>query len=154
MKRALLISALLTLCTLCVVAQNVVIGNRVPELKVSTWLADRQPAHAPLTFIEFHHPSDQNSRASLDHLRELTGKMDAKLHVIVVSADASDATVARLTGYLSPRMSVGIDDGNRSFTAFGVRYVPFGVLVDARNRALWMGKAQQLTPAFIDKITR
>ena len=49
-------------------------------------------------------------------------------------------------------MGVGFDASGRSFSNFGVAYLPFGVLTDAKNRALWMGNSLQLTPAFIEKI--
>lgn len=40
------------------------------------------------------------------------------------------------------------------FSAFNVQYVPFGVLVDSRNRALWMGNSLQLTPEIIEKSSK
>ena len=42
----------------------------------------------------------------------------------------------------------------RIFSAFNVQYVPFGVLVDSRNRALWMGNSLQLTPEIIEKSSK
>ena len=38
--------------------------------------------------------------------------------------------------------------------AFGVQYVPFGVLVDSKNRALWQGNSLQLTPEIIEKSSK
>ena len=46
------------------------------------------------------------------------------------------------------------DTGGRIFSAFNVQYVPFGVLVDSRNRALWMGNSLQLTPEIIEKSSK
>lgn len=34
-------------------AQNIALGERVPELKIQTWLDNRQPEPAPTTYIEF-----------------------------------------------------------------------------------------------------
>ena len=36
-------------------AQNIALGERVPELKIQTWLDNRQPEPAPTTYIEFFH---------------------------------------------------------------------------------------------------
>jgi len=59
-----------------------------------------------------------------------------------------------LRPYLSPQISVAIDAGGKIFTAFGVQYVPFGVLVDSKNRALWQGNSLHLTPEIIDKSSK
>ena len=42
----------------------------------------------------------------------------------------------------------------KAFTAFGVTYVPFGVLTDARNRATWMGNSLQFNEKLIEQTTR
>ena len=87
-------------------AQNIALGERVPELKIQTWLDNRQPQPAPL-----------------------------------------------LRPYLSERISVGLN-AEKSFTAFGVSYLPFGVLTDAKNRTLWMGNSLQINEKLIEQSTR
>lgn len=59
-----------------------------------------------------------------------------------------------LSPFLSRHISVALDTGGRIFSAFNVQYVPFGVLVDSRNRALWMGNSLQLTPEIIEKSSK
>ena len=66
-------------------AQNIVLGDRVPELKISKWLDDNQPEAAPATYIEFFHASNPACIASLKRLKEITDKTGAKLRVIVVT---------------------------------------------------------------------
>lgn len=34
-------------------AQNIALGERVPELKIQTWLDNRQPEPAPTTYVEW-----------------------------------------------------------------------------------------------------
>ena len=81
-------------------AQNIALGERVPELKIQTWLDNRQPEPAPTTYIEFFHST------------------------------------------------------NPACTAFGVSYLPFGVLTDAKNRTLWMGNSLQINEKLIEQSTR
>ena len=52
-------------------AQNIVLGDRVPELKISKWLDDNQPEAAPATYIEFFHSSNPACIASLKRLKEI-----------------------------------------------------------------------------------
>ena len=122
-------------------AQNIALGERVPELKIQTWLDNRQPEPAPTTYIEFFHSTNPACKTSLERLKELVTKEDpAKIAPL-------------LRPYLSERISVGLN-AEKSFTAFGVSYLPFGVLTDAKNRTLWMGNSLQINEKLIEQSTR
>lgn len=132
-------------------AQNIALGERAPEPKVQSWLDDREPARAPLTYIEFFHSSNRASAASVERLQELARKSGGRLRIIVLVRESEEKIAPLLTPYLSARLGVGFDPAGRNFAAYGVSYVPFGVLLGARNRALWMGNTQQLTPEIIEQ---
>lgn len=135
-------------------AQNIALGERVPELKIASWLDGRQPAPAPLTYIEFYHSSNKEGIRSLDRLKTTAGELGGRLRVVVVVQEKEDKVADVLLPYVSGQVGVGFDPSGRSFSNFGVTYLPFGVLTDAKNRALWMGNTLQLTPAFIEKIAK
>lgn len=150
MKKALLIlSFALASAIGSVTAQNIVLGDRVPDLKVSKWLDDRQPAAAPATYIEFFHSSNPACVTSLDKLKKLTGKLGTKLRVIVVTKEDPAKIASLLKPYLSQQIGVALG-AEKGFTAFGVTYVPFGVLTDAKNRAVWMGNSLQFNEKLIE----
>ena len=134
-------------------AQNIVLGDRVPELKISKWLDDNQPEAAPATYIEFFHSSNPACIASLKRLKEITDKTGAKLRVIVVTKEDTAKVTPLLRPYLSKRIGAALGT-EKAFTAFGVTYVPFGVLTDARNRATWMGNSLQFNEKLIEQTTR
>ena len=135
-------------------AQTVALGEKVPELKSAAWLDGRQPAAAPLTYVEFFRPSSAASRASLDDLQALSRKFGSKLHIVVLSRDSDEETLALLRPYVSDAMSVGLDASGRIFNAYGIRYAPSGVLVDAKKRAVWMGNSRQVDEPLIRKYLR
>ena len=59
MKKALLI--LLAVCGLGLSlarAQNIILGEKVPELKPAGWIDNRHPQPAPITYVEFFHSSN------------------------------------------------------------------------------------------------
>ncbi len=154
MKKALLIlSFALASAAGSATAQNVVLGDRVPDLKASKWLDDRQPAAAPATYIEFFHSSNPACVTSLDKLKKLTGKLGTKLRVIVVTKEDPAKIAPLLKPYLSQQIGVALG-AEKGFTAFGVTYVPFGVLTDAKNRAVWMGNSLQFNEKLIEQTTR
>ena len=134
MKRVLLLLTVV-FCTLGAShAQNIVIGERAPELKSVTWLASRNPAAADLSFLVFFHSSNKGCTASLDALRDLSNKLGSKLRIIIITQEDSD--------------------DKKVFGSFGVDFVPFSVLIDAKNRVLWMGNPQSMTSSFIQKIVQ
>ncbi|MCD8033350.1 MAG: hypothetical protein LUF83_03500 [Alistipes sp.] len=154
MKKALLIlSFALASAAGSATAQNVVLGDRVPDLKAPKWLDDRQPAAAPATYIEFFHSSNPACVTSLDKLKKLTGKLGTKLRVIVVTKEDPAKITSLLKPYLSQQIGVALG-AEKGFTAFGVTYVPFGVLTDAKNRAVWMGNSLQFNEKLIEQTTR
>ena len=134
-------------------AQNIALGERVPELKIQTWLDNRQPEPAPTTYIEFFHSTNPACKTSLERLKEITGKSGTKLRVIVVTKEDPAKIAPLLRPYLSERISVGLN-AEKSFTAFGVSYLPFGVLTDAKNLTLWMGNSLQINEKLIEQSTR
>lgn len=100
------------------------------------------------------HSSNPACTASLEQLRAITDKLGAKLRVVVVTRENEEKISPLLSPFLSRHISVALDTGGRIFSAFNVQYVPFGVLVDSRNRALWMGNSLQLTPEIIEKSSK
>ena len=89
MKKVLLTLLLaLALPVAAAVAQNIALGERVPEVKVPAWLGGEKPAATPrLTYVEFFHSSNPACTASLEQLRAITDKLGAKLRVVVVTRE-------------------------------------------------------------------
>lgn len=137
-----------------VASQNIVLGQRIPELKFEKWLQGQTPPQTQLTYVEFFYSSNPACKSSLERLKGITNKLGTKLRVIVVAQEKEELVAPLLAPYLSPRISVGLDPGGRIAEAFGVNYVPFGILLDAKNRALWLGNSLQLTPELIEQTSK
>ncbi|MEG1864706.1 MAG: hypothetical protein RRY33_04150 [Alistipes sp.] len=153
-KIAFLTLLALTMLAINAFAQNIALGERAPETKPAAWLAGQQPSAAELSYIEFFHASNKASLTALEQLQKLTHKLGTKLRVIIVTQEKEDKISPLLTPYLSSQISVALDGSGKIFAAFGVNYVPFGVLTDSRNRVLWMGNSLQLTEDVIHKNSR
>lgn len=150
MKKALLACTFFLLFRAAAPAQNIALDERAPEPKVQSWLDDREPAEAPLTYVEFFHSSSKASLASVEHLRQLSEQAGDRLRIVILVREPEEKIAPLLSPCLSGRIGVGFDPAGRNFSAYGVSYVPFGVLLGARNRALWMGNTLQLTSRIID----
>ena len=132
-------------------AQNIVPGERAPELKIQSWIDGRIPARAPRTYVEFFHSSCKASTEAVERLGELSRQTGDKLRIVIIVRDDDEKGAEFLRPLLSERIGAGIDPEGRLFTAYGVHYIPFGVLLGPRNRVLWMGNSRQLTPAIIEQ---
>lgn len=132
-------------------AQRIALGERAPEIRPAAWVGEAAPAAAAKTYIEFFAADNPAGTKSLQRLHELAAKAGSGLRVIVVTRDREEVVAPLVEAYLSPRFAVALDPQGKIFTAYGVRYVPFGVLTDARNRALWQGNSLQLTGEVIEK---
>ena len=125
MKRVLLLLTVV-FCTLGAShAQNIVIGERAPELKSVTWLASRNPAAADLSYLVFFHSSNKGCTASLDALRDLSNKLGSKLRIIIITQEDSEKIAPILTPYISERIGVALDHDKKVFGSFGVDFVQF-----------------------------
>ena len=140
MKRIFLALFLLS-WTLGAASQNVALGEKTPDLKVKSWLDDRMPVPGRTFLLVFFHSTSRPAVESLAHLQELGRKFGDRVNVVVVVRESPDA---------EGNLTVAFDDSGRSFAAYDVQYLPFGVLVSAKGRALWMGNPRQLTEAILD----
>ena len=109
-------------------AQRLVVGEKAPELKVGEWLSHRDAvADSRPTLVEFFF---SRSEPSLRRLAVL------------------DGFVLEGKGYA---FAVALDDGNRTFAAYGVQFVPFAVLFDARGRVVWFGNSSKFGDAELQR---
>ena len=149
MKKALLILLAAWLLTPSdAEAQNIILGEKVPELKAPGWIDNRHPRPAQVTYVEFFHSSNPACITSLKRLKKLTDSPNARLRVIVVTREDTARIAPLLRPYLSQRISATFHADR------GVTYVPFGVLIDARHRALWMGNSLQFNEQIIEQSIR
>lgn len=153
MKRIFLALLLLS-WTPVVAAQNVALGEKTPDLKGVSWLDDRLPAPGRTTLLVFFHSASRPSVESLAHLQALGQKFGGRLNVVVVAKERPESVAAVVRPYAEGNLTVAFDEGGRSFAAYDVQYLPFGVLVSAKGRALWMGNPRQLTEATIESNIR
>ena len=147
MKRIIITLALLLLLS-PLSAQRLVIGDRAPELRVGRWL-NRAPESAP-RLIEFFHSTSPQSVARLAENERIAEKYKSRLAVIVIAKEETDV-IERLINPSERTFHVAIDDAERTFSAYGIQFVPYGVLLDSRGRIVWFGNPTTLTDRIIDQ---
>lgn len=152
MKRILLTFAVMLSVLAAASAQNVVIGEKLPETRFRKWLMDLQPDAADYTCMVFYHSESSLCRRCLDRVKTLVSKYGTKLNVIIVTKEDYDTAGVTLTEHLGDRVAVAFDDGGRTFRYFGVKFIPFCVICDRKRRAVWCGNGITLTENITDRI--
>ncbi len=152
MKRIILILTAI-LATTLVDAQNIAIGERAPEIKAAAWLRGQQP-QMPLTYVCFVDSSNKSCTESLPYLSDLSNKFSTKLAIIIVTKEQAEQIEPLAGRFVGANFGVALDASGKIFSAYGVNYVPVGVLLDAKKHVTWMGSPRQLTPDLLNKITK
>ena len=117
-------------------SQNVALGEDARF--ESQIVAGRSYAGTGETFLlVFFHSTSRPAVESLAHLQELGRKFGDRVNVVVVVRESPEAVGGIVRPYAEGNLTVAFDDSGRSFAAYDVQYLPFGVLVSAKGRALW-----------------
>lgn len=151
MKRTIFLTLVALVASLAVRAQEIVIGERVPDFRPTEWLG-AQPSEDDrrATFLVFYHTESQPCVETLPHIDSLARAMKNE-RVIVVAMEPKERIAPSLARYMSERFYVAIDLSERVFKSYGIRYVPFGVLVDPKGRAQWIGNPKLATSESIKR---
>ncbi len=149
-------------------AQRLIVGERAPELKNVTWISpppklppaaehprggsDKKPTAERVTWLVFIHSQNGGIRQQLTHVDTVVDT-NPNLHAVIVAQEAVDVVSPVVSMHLNARVTAATDTHKRIFPAFGVQYVPFSVVVDTKNRVLWMGNPMQLNDNVISKLS-
>ena len=148
MKKFLLILTALSLTGTAAMAQKLTIGERAAEIKSTRKMGTKQVAGEKIKVIEFFHCSNKQCAARLEELDRLAKKYDGTLEVTVVTRDPAEKAMPILKPE-SRSYQVVIDEDGKVFENYGVKYVPFAVLVDKKGKVIWFGNSSSLTEDMI-----
>lgn len=131
-------------------AQKLANGERAPEVTAAQWLTAK-PSGDKVRLIDFYHSASAEAGALLPTLDRYAEKYAGRLEVVVVAREPKEKVETALMKD-SPKYHAAIDSDGKTFAAFGVRVVPFGVVVDAKGKVLWFGNPAQLDTALLEKL--
>ncbi len=140
MKKFIILLGMLLLTGNALLAQKLIIGVKAPDLKIKEWITERSLTNDRPTLIEFFFSRSQPSCSRLAVMDTLARKYGDSLNVIVIACEPKERVIKATEAYL---FAVGLDTDNKTFSAYGAEFVPFGVLLDDKNRVLWFGNSSK-----------
>ena len=149
MKRFFVLFALMIATTVVASAQNMSIGTKVPAIAPAEWYGAQLTVQNEPVLVEFFHTTNRDAKARAAELARLAKKYDGELKVVVVVSqpiEIGEDVVDTTSGYF-----VAVDTARKIHNAYGVKYVPYSVLVDGKGRLVWLGNSKSLTDKQIEE---
>lgn len=152
MKRFLI----LAMAVFCVVwsayAENIIIGEQLPDMRIKSWLMDFQPEEADYTCILFHHSESPLCDRQVRRIKRLISNHTPECNIVIITKEEYADAGVTLTEHLADNTAIAFDEKGRTFRAFGVKFIPFCVICDDHQEALWCGNGATLTKQIIEQI--
>ena len=130
-------------------AQRLMIGEKTPDLKITEWMKNKPQSGKTMYIIEFAHTTSPPSMSRLQKLNNLT-KAKPEINVILLFKENKE-TVHNHIKHIDYEFFVALDDNGKTFSSYGVNFVPFSIIVDKKGNAIWFGNSELLTDNIITK---
>lgn len=134
-------------------AQKLVTGEKAPDVKVSEWLWGAPADDNKAMLIEFFHSGSRQCVDRIGNIETVALKYKGKLNVVLLAKEPAEGVRGKLA-MQSGAYFAAIDEGGRTFEAFGVKFVPFCVLIDHKGRVLWSGNPSSLDSEEIGRLIK
>lgn len=145
MKHLAIILFSLLCATYSASAQKVIIGDKIPTIKSNAWLMDAEPDSAPYTCIVFYHSESELCIKSLENIKGFCGEYNGLFNLVVITKEDYAEAGVTLTSFLDNHSGVLFDNNGKIFNDFGVKFVPFSVIYNAKHKIVWCGNSASLT---------
>ena len=155
MKRFLLTAALVVLATLTTItanSQNIIVGDKMPEIKLRKWLMDFAPTQRTSTCYLFYHTESELCQHSLEKVKALVEPLAEQMNLVIVTKQSYDEAGVTLTEHLGDNIFVAFDQQGRMFRSLKVSFIPFCIIIDKRRYVLWCGNPATISQDVIDNI--
>ena len=153
MRRCLLIAfAMILSLGSTLQAQNIIIGDKAPDLRIKQWLMDMQPEAAAYTCVLFYHSESPLCRKHISSVKSIAKEVDGELNIVILTKEKYGKAGVTLTEHLDDHIGVAFDDEGRTFRSYGVRFIPFCVIYDAKRKVVWCGHAGSLNEKTIERV--
>ncbi len=147
--RFTLFLALFTSLSTTLFAQRLVSGEKAPRMVSVESVFGNHPTKGNPVLLEFFMVNSSQVDSQIETITELSRRHDGVLDIIMISKDEL-SDIRRLFDGTTPKFIVLHDMTGKVFTDYGVRYVPFSVLIDKKGNYIWQGRSNNIPPQVIN----
>lgn len=120
-------------------AQRLVYKEKVPQIVVTSLILGDVPMKAAPAYIDFFILGSPQNDKQIAALQEIASQFKYEVNFILITKDDVD----KVKEYFQEKdvnFTVYHDEEGETFKNFGVKFVPFAVLVDKKGNFIWQGK--------------
>ncbi len=127
-------------------AQHLRLGYRIPEINVISALGtELDLIEQEYVCLVFMHSESLPCITALEHFRGVAEAEAERMATVLITPEERSDEHDIMSRFVDMATSVAFDNNRRTFTAFGVEYVPYGIIYDSkRRRAVWFGSILRL----------
>ena len=141
MKKLILILVFIGISIpLAMKAQDIALGERMPKFLGLNWLNNQIPSKTPYYYMEFFSTQNPHSIAFLERLNQLKSKFGSQISIILVASEPEEVIRPYIEPYLGNNFAIILDHDKMIHSKLKIHFVPFGMLLNARHRIVWMGR--------------
>lgn len=136
-------------------AQGLKVGDKSPIMTNIEWIGNKQPTvlKKPM-FIDFFATWCGPCRKIMPHLEGLAKEYKDKVNFIVLSNEETTKLQDFFGNVNSKPFFVGIDTKGAMSTAYSIKTIPHGVLIDKTGKIVWMGNSAGLTKELLNSVIK
>ncbi len=151
----IILVAIIALCS-SVSAQNIRLGEKIPEISVESTLGDElRMVTKEHTCIVFMHSQCEPCVTALPALHQAITPHGDKFAVVLLTSETKEMEERLASTFSSYVDALAFDRNNHTYRAFSINFVPFAVIYNTKSRRIeWFGSIQQLDNRILSSICK
>lgn len=143
-----IITIMATLLLLCsgVSAQNIRLGEKIPDISVESVLGEElRLIEQEYTCLIFMHSKCEPCIKALPEFHKIAAPLADNMAVVLLTNESRDMEQHLQQAFGAYVTSIAFDRNKHTYRAFGINFVPFGVIYHTKSHRIeWFGSIQQL----------
>ena len=126
--------------------QTPIVSSKVKskDFKEVIWLSNNEITDDKVTIVDFYNDNNPSCVKILNSTLFPLHKKDSTMQIVILALEDTPSLAQIVEQY--PDVNVGVDVTGEVYRKFGVKYVPFSIVISSDNRIKWMGMLYQFTP--------
>lgn len=148
MKKFILVLIMMLGSVPMAMAQRLLIGDKVPDLKSTTWVDGRKPSGDKPIFIDFFMSESETCMKLLPKFEALYNKYKDRIDFVLITKESNNEII-RAIG--SKDYFIAIDTKGNIYTKLAVEFLPYSIFVSSGGKLMWQGNLANLREETLQK---
>ena len=150
-----IIAAMVVACT-SASAQNIRLGDKIPDISVESVVGtELKLIEQEYTCLIFMHSKCEPCFKAIPDFYNVASTIADRLAIVLITHETREAESDIAKNFEGCYNTIAFDNKSNTHKAFGINFVPFGVIYKTKNRRIeWFGSLQQLNVNDLNNICK